>query len=123
MSKHIDIEELKKNIYKYSVETKINLELQLNVSLANGNLADIVILLDKKIVALGNYYSEKLEKQPNEHFYFHNHPFIAGGFGNCWFFFNGENFVFHEIWFDYPEDNFTNSIEEILERSLNHLNK
>jgi hypothetical protein len=121
--KDIFLAKLVNDIAEYSKAKNLQLEVKFDVELNNGNEAHIVIFYLDRVVALGNFHPETIEKFENEpHHYFHSYPFIGGGYGNCWFFFDGSNYVFNEVWYDYPIDNYTNSINEILEKSLKHLN-
>lgn len=94
---------------------------QTKLKLANEFTADVAILHNNEIIAIGNHFEESIVLHKNPHHYFHKHGFIGGGYGNCWFLFNDHSFVYHDIRLDYPVDLFTTSLKEIVELGI--LNK
>jgi hypothetical protein len=124
MSKISKIEFLKSILENYTMKDDAILSFETDIQLGNGNMADFQIKKDNQSIAIGKFIENKISLgKRDKSYYFRSHPFIRGGYGNCWFFFDGVNFVFHNVWMDVPGDNFTSNFNDIIDASIEYLNE
>ena len=124
MSKIAKIEILKSIVENYTMKDDATLSFVTDIQLNNGNIADFQIKKDKQSLIIGNYIGNKISlKQNNKNYYYLKSPFHKGGYGNCWVLFDGEKFVFHNVWKDLPDDNLTSNFNDVIDASIKLLDE
>ena len=124
MSKMAKIEILKSIVENYPMKDDASLSFYTDIQLNNGNMADFQVKKGNQSLIIGNYIEKKISLgKSDKSYYFRKHPFMRGGICNCWFFFNDVNFVFHNIWLDMPDDNFTSNFNDIIDASIKLLDE